>query len=294
MTDQPPHRPLAGALWMLGAVASFSAMAIAGREVGAALDTFEIMFWRSLVGLALIAAFAGASGRWRTVGLQRPHLHLMRNIAHFTGQNLWFWAITAIPLAQVFALEFSSPLWVILIAPLALGEPLTRRRLGAVSLGFLGILLVARPDAGAIEPGILAALAAAVCFATTAVFTKRLTRHESVVSVLVWLTALQTVFGFACAGFDGDIAAPGVHWPGVALIGFCGLAAHGCLTRALSLAPAGAVMPVDFLRLPVIAALGWLLYAEPLAAATLAGGALILVANWINLRRARPRRVPVL
>lgn len=153
---------LKAALWMSGSIASFSAMAVAGREVAAQLDTFEVMMYRSLVGVVIVCLVAGVTGTWRQVNTQQMGTHLIRNAAHFTGQNLWFYAVTLIPLAQVFALEFTSPIWVIVLSPLILGERLTSMRVLAALLGFVGILIVARPDVGAINAGVVTAASAAI------------------------------------------------------------------------------------------------------------------------------------
>ncbi|MCZ8333483.1 MAG: DMT family transporter [Rhodobacteraceae bacterium] len=279
------HRPIAAAVWMTGSIFSFTAMAIAARSVSDVHDTFEIMMWRSVVGFCLVLAVAGTLGRLIEIRRERLGQHLLRNVVHFTGQNLWFWALTMIPLAQVFALEFTSPIWVILLSPLVLGEKLTRARLFAAGMGFVGILLVARPDFSNLDPGVLAAAASALCFAATSLLTKKLTRGESIVSILFWLTLMQGVFGLVTAGIDGVIHLP--TWqtlPWLILIGFCGVLAHLCLTTALSLAPASYVVPIDFARLPVIAAVGMLFYAEPLDPYVLLGAAVIFLGNWANIR----------
>lgn len=279
------HRPVAAALWMTGSIFSFTAMAIAARSVSDVHDTFEIMMWRSVLGFCIVIVVAGALGRLREIRRERLGQHLLRNVIHFTGQNLWFWALTMIPLAQVFALEFTSPVWVILLSPLVLGEQLTRPRVMAAVMGFIGILLVARPDFGNLDPGVLAAAASAVCFAATNLLTKRLTRGESIVSILFWLTVMQGVLGLVTAGHDGVIQLPTLPTlPWLLLIGFCGVLAHLCLTTALSLAPASYVVPIDFARLPVIAAVGMLFYAEPLDPFVLLGAAVIFLGNWANIR----------
>ena len=289
-----PHRPLAAALWMTGAIFSFTAMAIAGRAVSEVHDTFEIMMWRSVVGFILLMIVAGSLGRLHEVRRDRMGQHLIRNIFHFSGQNLWFWALTMIPLAQVFALEFTSPIWVILLSPLVLGEKLTRPRLIAAGMGFVGILMVARPDFAALNPGVLAAAASAVCFAATILMTKALTRGESIVSILFWLTLMQGCFGLVTAAHDGVL-----HWPTaqtlpwLALIGFCGVLAHTCLTSALSMAPASYVVPLDFLRLPVIAVVGMVFYNEALDPLVMLGAAVIFAGNWINVRAETRKRATV-
>lgn len=284
----PPADLLRGALWMIGGIVCFTAMAIGGRAVAASLDTFEIMLYRSLTGAVIVIAVAGSTGRLREVTTRNLPRQILRNVAHFCGQNLWFLAITMAPLAQVFALEFTSPLWVLLLAPLILGETVRRSQLGVAAIGFAGVLIVAQPFGGALSPGLLWAAMAAVFFALTNLLTRRLTRDETVTGILFWLTALQLVMGVVCAGIDGDIALPDAATaPWVAMIGLAGLCAHFCLTNALRLAPASAVMPVDFARLPLVAIIGAAFYAEALDPAVLVGGAIILVAAWVNLRLSR-------
>ncbi|MDM7930667.1 DMT family transporter [Tabrizicola sp.] len=280
-----PHRPLAAALWMIGAIAAFTAMAVSTRQINLAHDTFEILAFRSVVGFLIVIAVAMATGQLGRIRADRLGSHVVRNVFHFTGQFLWFWAITMIPLAQVFALEFTSPIWVILLSPLILGEKLTRRKLVGAGLGFLGILIVARPDFGQLEPGVLAAAGAAVFFAATTLMTKVLTKGEPIVTILFWLTLMQAGFGTVAMLADGAVALPTLATlPWLVLIGIAGVTAHLCLTTALSLAPASMVVPVDFARLPVIAAIGALFYAEPVEAALFLGAGFIFLGIWINLR----------
>jgi drug/metabolite transporter (DMT)-like permease len=274
---------------MTGSIAAFSAMAIATRQINGAHDTFEILAYRSVVGFVLVVVGAALMGQLGRIRAQRLGGHAVRNIFHFTGQSLWFWAITMIPLAQVFALEFTSPIWVILLSPLVLGESLTRRKLLAAALGFAGVWIVAQPDFTRIDPGVLAAIGAAFFFAATTLMTKALTREEAIVGILFWLTLMQAGFGFAAVLADGTITLPTLATlPWLALIGVAGVTAHLCLTSALSLAPASTVVPVDFARLPIIAAIGALFYAEPVEVTLFLGAGLIFLGIWINLRGGTP------
>ena len=285
---QDTYRPVASALWMTGSIISFTAMAIAGREVAGQHDTFEIMAVRSAIGLVLVLAVGGATGQLQRIGSARLGGHLVRNLLHFTGQNLWFLALGLLPLAQVIALEFTSPLWVVLLAPLILKEKLTSQRLFAAGLGFVGILIVARPDIGNINIGMLAALGAALFFALTTLLTKLLTKDVSLITILFWLTLMQLFLGIVTALADGQVRLPTAQTlPWLTLVGVAGLAAHLCLTTALSLAPASFIAPVDFVRLPLIAVVGAVFYAEPLSLPVFIGGGIILGAIWLNLR-ARP------
>ncbi|WP_300535828.1 DMT family transporter [uncultured Mameliella sp.] len=286
------HDTLRGCLWMTGAIASFTVMAVAGRAVSLDLDTFEIMMYRSLIGIVIVLAVAGMAGTLSHITTRNMRTHLVRNLFHFSGQNLWFFSITAIPLAQVFALEFTSPFWVMLLSALILGERLTPNRVGAAILGFIGILIVTRPSPETAHIGQLTAALAAIGFAGSAVFTRLLTRTERITCILFWLTVMQAAFGVICAGIDGDIALPAASsLPWVVLIAFAGLVAHFCLTTALSLAPATVVMPIDFARLPVIALVGILVYAEALDPLVLLGALVIFGANygniWFETRKTR-------
>lgn len=275
---------LRAVFWVAGATCSFIAMAVTGREVSRELDTFELMLYRSLIGIVIVTSVAALTGNLRNINTQQMPLHLTRNIGHFTGQNLWFFAISTIPLAQVVALEFTTPLWVALAAPLILGERMTWLRGFAVFLGFLGVLIVARPDELVLEPGVLAAAGCAVGFAITFLAAKSLARTQTVTCILFWLSVMQAVFALILAGFDGDIARPSIGvLPIVVAVSVTGLLAHFCLTRALQIAPASVVSPMEFARLPLIAIVGYLLYDEPFALAILIGGALILTGNTINI-----------
>ena len=275
---------LQAALWMIGSIVSFTLMAVAGREVSDTLDTFEIMLFRSITGLLIMVAIVTVQRSWAQITLERWRMHSLRNAAHFTGQNLWFYALTVLPLAQVFAFEFTTPIWVILLSPLLLRERITRIGALAAALGFTGVLIVARPDAASLSPGLFAAAGCAVAFALTAILTRKLTQTETITTILVFLTSTQLIFGLICAGYDGTITLPTgaiLFW--VIGIGCAGLLAHFCLTTALSLAPANIVMPIDFARLPTIAIVAMVLYNEAIDIWVFVGAAIIFGANYLNI-----------
>lgn len=272
------------ALWMVGAIASFSSMAVAGRELSVTHDTFEIMFFRSLVGICVVAAVLTLTRKWHQVSTERLGLHGIRNVLHFTGQNLWFYAVGVIPLAQVFALEFTQPIWVILLSPLLLKERLTAMRLTSALIGFAGILIVTRPGAVPLNLGMATAAASAIFFALTTITTKSLTRFASIGCIMFWLTVMQAGLGLIAAGLDGQIAWPtAATAPYLLLVGLAGLLAHYCLTKALAIAPATVVVPFDFARLPTIAIVGMILYNEPLDHWTLLGALVIFSGIFLNV-----------
>lgn len=282
MRPSPNQRAV---IWMLGSIFAFSLMAVAGRQVVGVHDTFEIMTLRSAIGVVLVLAVAAVTGQMSQIKAERLRGHLFRNILHFIGQNLWFYALTMITLAQLFAYEFTSPIWLLLLSALFLGERLTPTRIVAVGLGFVGILIVTRPSVDTLNLGVAAALAAAIFFAATAVATKRLTQGQSIITIMFWLTLMQFCFGMVMTFYDGQVTWPtATTLPWLVVIGFCGVVAHFSLTSALALAPASFVIPIDFMRLPLISALGALFYGEALDPFVLLGGAVIFGGIWLNIK----------
>jgi drug/metabolite transporter (DMT)-like permease len=288
-----PDRPLRAFVWMLGAVASFTLMAVAGREIQVEMNTFELMLYRSVIGFAVVAAIVRLSPQGMAqVRTPVPLLHVRRNLWHFAGQNFWFYAVAAIPLSQLVALEFTNPLWVALVAPLMLGERLTRLRVAALALGFVGVLIVARPGVSPLELGHAAGLAAALGFALNTIYTKQIMRHDNVLCVLFWMTLSQAGMSLLLS-MPGGIPLPSAATaPWLVVVGVTGLTAHYALTSALSHAPASTVAPMEFLRLPVITVVGVLVYAEALSAAVIVGACVIIAANLVNLRAGPGSRAP--
>lgn len=270
--------------YMTGAIASFVAMAVAGRAVSFQLDTFEIMLFRSFIGFLLVLGFILVRGEGKNLSRRHMGVHVVRNLFHFSGQNLWFFALTVIPLAQVFALEFTTPLWILILSPLILGERLSRKKISVGLIGFGGALLVAQPAMSGLSLGVISAALAAVGFAGSIVLTKKLTQSETILTVLFYMTLFQLGFGIICAGYDGDIALPSAqNLPWVILIACAGLAAHFSLTAALSLAPATLIAPIDFIRLPAIVVIGFVFYSEPVDALVILGAGIIFAANYVNI-----------
>lgn len=284
---------LKAGLWMLGAIFSFVAMAVAGRAIQVEMNTFELMLYRSAIGFLIVTvALAASRAGFGQIRTRHFDLHLRRNLFHYAGQNLWFYAVMLIPLSQLVALEFTNPIWVALLSPFLLGERLTRARLLGAVLGFLGVLVVAQPGSAALGPGHAAALVAAVCFALNTIFTKRIMAYDSVLCVMFWMTLIQGTLSLGLS-LPGGIPLPSLHvLPWILVVGVTGLSAHYALTSALGYAPATLVAPMEFLRLPLIALVGTLLYGEDLRVSVFLGAGLIVAGNLVNMR-AETRRLPV-
>jgi len=286
-----PHAAnvLKAALWMSGSLASFTLIAIAGREAARVVSTSTIMFYRCWFALALILAATLISGRG-LAQFRTPQIgtHCLRSVIHFGAQYSWLYALPLIPLAQLFAIEFTAPLWTALLAPLVLRERLTAWRITAILLGFSGMLVVVRPWSAEISTGATFALAAAIGFAIHYVITKQLMRHDSAFTVIFYMTLLQTALATALCITDVQIPdSATLGW--LFAIALFGLTAHFSIARAFSLADAIIVTPMDFLRLPLIAMVGAMLYAEPLNPWVLVGGGVIVLANFLNIWSERRR-----
>ncbi len=272
----------AAAAWMAGALLSFMAMAVGGRELADGLSTFQILFFRSLIGLVVIGLLLARAG-WGQIRTGRLGLHILRNLAHFGGQFGWFLGLGYIPLAEVFAIEFTTPIWTAILAALLLHERVTGPRLAAIALGLAGLLLILRPGLQNVHPVALAVLAGAVGYALSHTLTRRLALHDTPLTILFYMTAIQLPLGLVLS-LPGWRWPAAEHWPWLAVVGLTALSAHYCMARALALADATVVVPLDFLRLPLIAVVGALLYDEGLEPLVLAGAALMLLGNWVNLR----------
>jgi drug/metabolite transporter (DMT)-like permease len=273
---------LRGALWMVGALVSFSVMAVSVRELLHTMGSFEILFIRSFMSLLFLLFLLPR----RVSALRTRHLglHVLRNVFHFGGQYAWVYAISLLPLATVFAIEFTMPVWAAVLAMIFLGERLNQGRVVMLALGLVGVFVMLRPGVAVIQPAALVMLAGAFAYASTMIATKRLAGQDSAFAILFYMAVIQLPLGLIPA-------LPQWVWPGlrdlpwVIALGVVGLSAHYCMTRAFRIADAMVVVPIDFLRLPLIAVVGALFYDERLELAILIGATVIFAGTFYSIRR---------
>ncbi|MEO7938882.1 MAG: DMT family transporter [Burkholderiaceae bacterium] len=270
--------------WMAGWLGLMVVMAVAGRQATRELDVFQIMEVRSLIGLLLLAPLVHAAGGLRAMRTARPTAHVLRNIVHYGAQYAWFHALTLIPLAQLVALEFTMPIWTLLLAAAFLGEPLHRWKVATVALGVVGVGLIVQPAQAGFNPGQVIALVAAVGFAISVILVKSLTRNDDATRIMFWMLVVQSVLGLWPALATWRWPTPPV-WGWLCVIAFCGTFSHYCMVRAMRHAPATVIVPMDFLRVPLTALAGWAIYAERIDLLMVLGTVLILAGNLLNLRR---------
>jgi drug/metabolite transporter (DMT)-like permease len=281
MTAQQMGRVL---FWMAGTLLSFSALAVSIRALAGALSIFEMLAVRNGIGLTILIAIVAMRPQLRgDLVPRRIGLHFLRNIIHQSSQYAWALSVLLLPLATVFALEFTMPAWTTILAVALLGERLTPSRAGAVVLGLVGVLVIIRPGLETFQPAALLVLAASFGYATVNIATKKLTSTESTFAIIFWMNLMQLPMALLgsdltfVARLDGMMILP------VLAIGVAGVASHYCLTNAFRAGDASVVVPLDFLRMPLIAVVGWLFYAEPFDPYVFLGAGLIVVGVMWNL-----------
>lgn len=286
MMKAAPNASIArAAAWMAGWLTLMVVIAVAGREAARELSVFQVMLLRSTLGIAMLWPLVRAAGGLPAMKTDRLPQHVLRNAVHYAAQYGWFVALTLIPLAQVVAIEFTMPIWSAVLAVFFLGERMSGRMWFAVLLGLVGVAVIVRPSTGQLNAGQLIALASALGFAVSIVLVKSLTRTDAAVAISFWMLVVQSAIGLIPALVVWQWPSPAA-WGWVVVVAFCGTYSHYCFARAMQHADATAVVPMDFLRVPLTALVGWLVYAERLDLFTALGVGLILAGNVMNLVRA--------
>jgi drug/metabolite transporter (DMT)-like permease len=284
MPENNRHSIPHAAAWMAGWLTLMVVIAVAGREATRELSVFQIMLMRSVLGMVLLWPLVHAAGGLSAMRTQRLPQHAARNVVHYAAQYGWFVALTLIPLAQLVSIEFTMPIWSAVLAVFFLGERMNGRKWLAVVLGLVGVAVIVRPSAGTVDAGQLIALACAFGFAISVVLVKSLTRTESAVAIIFWMLVVQSAIGLVPALMVWQWPSAPI-WGWVVVVAFCGTFSHYCFARAMQHADATVVVPMDFLRVPLTALVGWLVYAEALDLFTGLGVGLILAGNVLNLIR---------
>jgi drug/metabolite transporter (DMT)-like permease len=286
LMDRTPSKPRA-ALWMAGWLALMLIVVVAGRETTRELNVFQIMELRSIFGFLMLYPLIRRSGGVAAMQTSRPLQHIGRNLIHYAAQLGWFFALTLIPLGQVVSIEFTMPIWTAILAASFLGERMTVWKILAIVLGVVGVIVIVRPATGDINPGQLIALGAAVGFGISVAMMKSLTRTETTLTIIFWMLVIQSAAGFFPSLYVWRWPTA-YAWGWIVVIAFCGTFSHYCMARAMLHADATVVLPMDFLRVPLTATAGWLIYSERLDLFTVLGAILILTGNLLNLKSADP------
>lgn len=285
VTASPHSMPRAIAL-MVASTLTFGLMAICIRLAAATTHPFEITFFRNLFGLVFALPLLLRPGL-ALLRTDRFGFYVLRSMTGLGAMLTSVWALVHLPLTQAVAISYSVPLFVTIAAVLVLGEVVRARRWTAVVVGFVGVLVILRPQAGALPPAALVALLSAALSASSYISVKYLTRTEPADAVVVYMALLMTPVSLVPA-------VPVWNWPDatawlwLVLTGLCGTVAQVCMTRAYRLGDVSALIPLNFVQLPFVAVLAWWLFGEHIDATTVFGAAIIVGANiYIARREAR-------
>jgi len=289
-------------LWMSGALASFCILAIGARELSGELTIAQSLCIRSAIGLVFLSGVYFIRARFfkdkqqkSLVNQPRIHvikLHLFRNVFHFIAQYGWFFGIGLLPLAEVFALEFTVPIWTLLIASFFLDEKVTMNKLIAIFLGTLGVLAIVQPGYALIDYASIIVLGSAICFAISHTTTKSLAKTESPLTILLFMCIVQLPLGLFLS-LSKWVWPQGEQWLWLTVIGLSALSAHYCLAKAMKYAEVTTIITLDFFRLPLIAMVGVIFYNETFELPLLIGGALMLIGNLVGVRDLTAKSVKV-
>jgi drug/metabolite transporter (DMT)-like permease len=278
---------LLASAWMALSIASFVLMMVAARQLTDHLATVEILLLRSLGALVILLALWPRLGA-AAYATHRLRLHVIRNLIHFCGQYAWVWGITLAPLAVVTAIEFTTPVWVALLAAVFLRERIAPHRWAAIAGGIAGVLAIVHPGARAFGPAALIVLSGTFCYAGAIMIAKALLRTDRVTALVFYMSLLQLPMGLVGSLFVW-VWPVWSDAPWIAAMGVTGLTAHYAMGKALSLGDASFVLPMDFLRLPCIALAALVIYGERIDAWTMLGALLIFAGNYLSVRQeARP------
>ena len=274
-----------GVAWMLGFIINITIMAIIIRELSIKYSSFEIQNFRNIFGIIIILSIYlfKNNAQIRTYQIKT---NLIRNIFHFIGQSAWTWGLTVLPLAVVFSIEFTMPIWAAIISLIIFKEKITLNKIFFLIIGLLGTWIILMPDSKYLGLYNIVVLCSAITYAIAHNFTKKLTNTDSILSILFFMSIIQLPFSIIGSLIVGEL-----HYniiketPIIILLTITSLLAHYCLSSALKNSEASIVLPIDYIRLPLILFIGWYYYGEVISSNTLTGSILIILGVIVFLNR---------
>ena len=262
---------------MLGAMILFSTMGVFIKLSSSQLHPLEVVFFRNFLALFFLTPWIFHQ-RATVFKSNRKKLYTLRAVFNVVGMAAGFTALTLIPLAEATALSFTAPLFATLGAALILGEIVRQRRIIAIFFGFVGMLIILRPGIEAVSPGALLAIANAITIAITVLIVKKLTTTEKPITIVAYMALLQTPMALIPALFYWEWPSL-ITWTWLFCLAGAGTIGHLMYTKAIQLAEVSQLQPIDFVRLPIIALFGYIVFAEQPSIWVWIGGAVIFLST---------------
>ena len=265
-----------GIAWMLGFIINISIMAISIRELSLKYTSFEIQNFRNIFSIIIIILIFMVTKNTNLNTFQLKN-NFIRNIFHFIGQSAWTWGLTVLPLAVVFSLEFTMPIWAVIIAIVLLKEKITLNKIFFLIIGLMGTWIIFMPDTKYIGFYNIIVLCSAITYAIAHNFTKKLTTTDSILSILFFMSIIQLPFSLVGSLIIGNLQYNiMMEIPLIILLTVTSLLAHYSLSSALKYSDASIVLPIDYIRLPLIVFIGWYYYDEKISTNVVIGSILII------------------
>ena len=265
-----------GIAWMLGFIINISIMAISIRELSLKYTSFEIQNFRNIFSIIIIILIFMVTKNTNLNTFQLKN-NFIRNIFHFIGQSAWTWGLTVLPLAVVFSLEFTMPIWAVIIAIVLLKEKITLNKICFLIIGLMGTWIIFMPDTKYIGFYNIIVLCSAITYAIAHNFTKKLTTTDSILSILFFMSIIQLPFSLVGSLIIGNLQYNiMMEIPLIILLTVTSLLAHYSLSSALKYSDASVVLPIDYIRLPLIVFIGWYYYDEIISTNVVIGSILII------------------
>lgn len=276
------HNPVAGVLWMTAAAVCFSAAFVFVKALqDGGMTVFQAVLMRQTFGLLVFMPIIFRRGRREMLASKVRPRHFVRAASAFTGMCSSYYSLHLINLGEAVSLQFTLPIFTAFCAAWLLGEKLRRHRMIATVVGFAGVLVIVRPGLQSLNIGIILALASAVFYAVSDSNARYLARFDATPTIMVHnfafvivLSAIPSAIWWVTPSVD--------LWPVALGFVLSGVAAQYCLTRAYGAAEVGLVAPILFLRLPIVAAVGFVLYGQDTDIWTWVGaGVIFLATSWM-------------
>ncbi|MBI77332.1 MAG: hypothetical protein CMM53_06070 [Rhodospirillaceae bacterium] len=269
------NQVLIGAVWGIAAATAHSFVPIAVRLLDH-IPAIELVFFRNSIGLLIIFTIISWRGFqfWKT---NRLGFHIQRNLANFIGMWLWFAGLAFLPIAKAVALHFTVPLMVVVLAVIFLRERPGIVRLICTLIGFAGVLVILRPGALPMSPAAFLVLGSALSYAGVAIYTRSLGKTDHPTTTTFYYQFTLTVFasismfvGWLLGTLNPGLGLPATWFtwvtpsvtdiPALLLLAISGTVAPYCLVRAFVHTEATIVEPIEYLRLPITAAIAYLIF----------------------------------
>jgi len=277
-----------GCLLMVLGTIMFAAMHTAIRYTTQQVPAVEVAFLRNVFGLVVILPLLVRRGP-SLFYTQKLGLHVMRAVLNVFSMLAFFIGLSLTPIARATALSFTAPLFIALLGALLLGEVFRWRRWTAIVCGFVGTLVILRPGVAGFNPAAILVLLAAFGFAVTMITTKVLTASETTFGIVFWMSVIQLPLSLLGSDLTVFLHLDTLHILPALGVGIAGLTSHYCLSNAFRAGDASLVVPLDFMRIPLIAVVGWAFYGERLDIFVLLGALIIVVGVLWNLRSETAR-----